>query len=78
MAEKQKTYLKKRHQKSSPKKKKAKEIIVEVQEDKKPSAFLTFIKRVGNHWHILSIIPILFIVGIIPLIVYARDCFNTA
>lgn len=72
MAEKQKAYLKKRHQKSSPKKKKSKEIIVEVQEDKKPSAFLTFIKRVGNHWQMICIIPLLILIGFVPLIVYGK------
>jgi hypothetical protein len=69
----QKTYLKKKHQNISPKKKvHKKKVNAEVIEDKKPSVIFNMLHKFVSYWHIWSIIPLIIIIGIIPLIVYAK------
>lgn len=68
-----KSYLKKRNQVNSPKKKSKKqkgksEVVLE----KKPSVFLVWLNKIGNAWHYWSLIPILMMISVIPLIVYAK------
>ena len=69
----QKTYLRKKHQNNSPKKKvHKKKVNAEEIEDKKPSVFSNNLKKVLSYWHYWSLIPLLIIIGVVPLIVYAK------
>lgn len=73
MAQQRKTYLKKKHQKASPKKHDKKQTkTTEVMNDQGPSIFSVFFKKIISSWRIWSLIPLLIIIGIVPLIVYAK------
>lgn len=69
----QKTYLKKKYQNNSPKKKvNKKKVNSEEIEDKKPSVLFNILNKIGSVWHYWSLIPLLIIIGFVPLIVYAK------
>lgn len=69
----QKTYLKKKYQNNSPKKKvNKKKVNTEEIEDKKPSVLFNILNKIGSVWHYWSLIPLLIIIGFVPLIVYAK------
>lgn len=69
----QKTYLKKKYQNNPPKKKvNKKKVNTEEIEDKKPSVLFNILNKIGSVWHYWSLIPLLIIIGFVPLIVYAK------
>ena len=69
----QKTYLKKKHQRNSmDKKSKKRKNNAEAHVEKEPSAIFVFLKKLFSFWHVWSIVPIILMVGFIPLIVYAK------